>query len=100
MREQPREPATFFAVAAFARHERADDFAFVRKLAAAERSAVFVERGERFGEATTRSWNRMVGAWATFQDELANLPALLPRGPTREVTPRTVLPPSPGLVKK
>jgi hypothetical protein len=32
--------------------------------------------------------------------ELANLPALLPRGPTREVTPRTVLPPSPGLASK
>lgn len=31
--------------------------------------------------------------------ELANLPVLLPRGPTREVTPRTVLPPSPGLAK-
>jgi len=29
--------------------------------------------------------------------ELANLPVLLPRGPTREVTPRTILPPSPGL---
>ena len=32
--------------------------------------------------------------------ELANLPVLLPRGPVREVTPRTVLPPSPGLAKK
>ncbi|MDH4132482.1 MAG: M20/M25/M40 family metallo-hydrolase, partial [Gemmatimonadota bacterium] len=30
--------------------------------------------------------------------ELANLPVLLPRGPTREVTPRTITPPSPGLV--
>ncbi|HMU61656.1 MAG TPA: M28 family peptidase, partial [Gemmatimonadales bacterium] len=29
--------------------------------------------------------------------ELANLPVLLPRGPTREVTPRTIIPPSPGL---
>jgi hypothetical protein len=32
--------------------------------------------------------------------ELANLPVLLPRGPVREVTPRTILPPSPGLVTK
>lgn len=32
--------------------------------------------------------------------ELANLPALLPRGPVTPVTPRTVLPPSPGLAKK
>lgn len=34
--------------------------------------------GERFGEATTRAWNAMVGAWATFQDELAKLPATDP----------------------
>lgn len=32
--------------------------------------------------------------------ELANLPTLLPRGPVREVTPRTILPPSPGLAAK
>jgi hypothetical protein len=32
--------------------------------------------------------------------ELANLPGLLPRGPVRPVTPRTVATPSPGLVKK
>jgi len=32
--------------------------------------------------------------------ELANLPTLLPRGPVAPVTPRTVLPPSPGLAKK
>lgn len=32
--------------------------------------------------------------------ELANLPVLLPRGPVTPVTPRTVLPPSPGLVAK
>jgi hypothetical protein len=32
--------------------------------------------------------------------ELANLPALLPRGPVREVTPRTVATPSPGLAAK
>ncbi len=32
--------------------------------------------------------------------ELANLPAFLPRGPVTPVTPRTVLPPSPGLAKK
>jgi carboxypeptidase Q len=32
--------------------------------------------------------------------ELANLPVLLPRGPTREVTPRTITPPSPGLAAK
>jgi len=32
--------------------------------------------------------------------ELANLPALLPRGPVREVTPRTMPTPSPGLVTR
>lgn len=32
--------------------------------------------------------------------ELANLPALLPRGPVTPVAPRTVLPPSPGLARK
>lgn len=32
--------------------------------------------------------------------ELANLPALLPRGPVTPVTPRTVLPPSPGLASR
>ncbi len=32
--------------------------------------------------------------------ELANLPVLLPRGPTRDVTPRTVLSPSPGLAAR
>lgn len=32
--------------------------------------------------------------------ELANLPALLPRGPVTPVTPRTVLQPSPGLAAK
>lgn len=32
--------------------------------------------------------------------ELANLPALLPRGPVTPVTPRTVLPPSPGLARR
>lgn len=32
--------------------------------------------------------------------ELANLPTLLPRGPVTPVTPRTVLPPSPGLASR
>jgi len=32
--------------------------------------------------------------------QLANLPTLLPRGPVTPVTPRTVLPPSPGLARK
>jgi len=32
--------------------------------------------------------------------ELANLPALLPRGPVTPVTPRTILAPSPGLAAK
>ena len=32
--------------------------------------------------------------------ELANLPTLLPRGPTQPVTPRTILAPSPGLASK
>ena len=40
---------------------------------------------ERFGEAISRSWNRLVGAWATFTDELANAPDTDPATtPTRE----------------
>jgi hypothetical protein len=31
-------------------------------------------RNERFGEAITRSWNRLVGAWTAFSDELAKVP--------------------------
>ncbi|MCL6640867.1 MAG: SAM-dependent methyltransferase, partial [Candidatus Rokubacteria bacterium] len=31
--------------------------------------------GERLNEAINRSWNRLVGAWAAFQDQLARLPA-------------------------
>lgn len=27
--------------------------------------------GERLNEAITRSWNRLVGAWASFSDSLA-----------------------------
>lgn len=46
-----------------------------RKLPGLDEPSYGLDRGERFGEATTRSWNRLVGAWTTFQDELANLPA-------------------------
>ncbi|WP_037409303.1 Eco57I restriction-modification methylase domain-containing protein [Candidatus Solirubrobacter pratensis] len=31
--------------------------------------------GERFGEAITRSWNRLLGAWAAFDDARGNLRA-------------------------
>ena len=31
--------------------------------------------GERLGEAATRSWNRLLGAWAAFDEARAGLPA-------------------------
>ncbi|MGE0309546.1 MAG: N-6 DNA methylase, partial [Acidimicrobiia bacterium] len=31
--------------------------------------------GERLNEAINRSWNRLVGAWSSFRDALANVPA-------------------------
>ena len=41
--------------------------------------------GERFGEAITRSWNRLVGAWSRVSDEVAGLPDSDPATtPTRE----------------
>ncbi|HXG41039.1 MAG TPA: N-6 DNA methylase, partial [Candidatus Limnocylindrales bacterium] len=36
--------------------------------------AYHLDRGVRLGEAITRSWNRLVGAWAAFRDELESLP--------------------------
>src|SRR4051812_11151197 len=45
-----------------------------RKLPGLDEVSYGLDRGERFGVATTRSWNRLVGAWATLQDELADLP--------------------------
>ena len=38
-------------------------------------AAYHLDAGLRFGEAITRSWNRLVGAWAAFQAERAALPA-------------------------
>jgi hypothetical protein len=37
--------------------------------------AYHLAANERLGEAVTRSWNRLVGAWAGFRDALAKLPA-------------------------
>jgi hypothetical protein len=38
-------------------------------------SAYHLDSGLRFGEAITRSWNRLVGAWSTFAGERAKLPS-------------------------
>ena len=38
-------------------------------------AAYHLDAGLRFGEAITRSWNRLIGAWAAFQAERAALPA-------------------------
>jgi hypothetical protein len=38
-------------------------------------AAYHLEAGLRFGEAITRSWNRLVGSWAAFQAERAALPS-------------------------
>lgn len=38
-------------------------------------AAYHLDAGLRFGEAITRSWNRLMGAWAAFQAERAALPS-------------------------
>lgn len=38
-------------------------------------AAYHLDAGLRFGEAITRSWNRLIGAWAAFQAERAALPS-------------------------
>jgi hypothetical protein len=46
--------------------------------------AYHLAANERLGEAITRSWNRLVGAWSGFKDTLAALPATEPAtSPTR-----------------
>ncbi len=37
-------------------------------------AAYHLDAGLRFGEAITRSWNRLIGSWAAFQAERAALP--------------------------
>ncbi|MGH9269543.1 MAG: Eco57I restriction-modification methylase domain-containing protein, partial [Acidimicrobiales bacterium] len=37
--------------------------------------AYHLDRGEKVGEAINRSWNRLTGAWASFNGALAKLPA-------------------------
>ncbi|WP_134389853.1 Eco57I restriction-modification methylase domain-containing protein [Methylacidiphilum sp. Yel] len=36
--------------------------------------AYHLDRGDRLNEAITRSWNRLLGTWRTFQEQLARLP--------------------------
>ncbi len=45
-----------------------------RKLPGLDEASYGLAKGERFGEAITRSWLRLQGAWATFTDELPNVP--------------------------
>ena len=45
-----------------------------RKLPGLDEAAYGLAKNERFGDAIARSWNKLVGAWATFTDELAKLP--------------------------
>src|SRR4051812_17444044 len=46
-----------------------------RKLPGLDEASYGLAKGERFGEAITRSWLRLQGAWATFSDELPNVTA-------------------------
>lgn len=56
-----------------------------RKLPGLDEAAYGLRRGERFGEAITRSWNNLVGDWATLQRELATVgPDDPATTPTRE----------------
>jgi hypothetical protein len=56
-----------------------------RKLPGLDEAAYGLRRGERFGEAITRSWNNLVGDWATLRRELATVGADDPgTTPTRE----------------
>lgn len=48
---------------------RADD----RTVPSLTEEAYHLLKGERFGEATTRSWTRLQAAWTTFRDQLAAL---------------------------
>ena len=40
-----------------------------------EQATYHLGQGERLGEAVTRSWNRLLGAWAAFRDASAKLAA-------------------------
>lgn len=44
-----------------------------RKLPGLDEASYGLPKSERFGEATTRAWNNLIGAWTTFGDELAKL---------------------------
>src|SRR4051794_25571572 len=61
-----------------------------RKLSGLDEPSYGLAKGERFGEATTRSWLRLQGAWATFTDELPNVPGSDPA--TTTTRERFVLP--------
>src|SRR3954469_11244603 len=45
-----------------------------RKLPGLDESAYGLAKNERFGDAIARSWNKLVGAWASFTDALPNVP--------------------------
>lgn len=45
-----------------------------RMLPGLDEAAYGLAKGERFGEAITRSWNELVGHWARFREELVNVP--------------------------
>jgi phage repressor protein C with HTH and peptisase S24 domain len=45
-----------------------------RSLPGLEPAAYHLEPGDRLNEAITRSWNRLLGAWRAFQDQLGRLP--------------------------
>jgi len=49
-----------------------------RKLPGLDETAYGLAKNERFGDVIARSWNKLVGAWTTFNDELAKLPATDP----------------------
>lgn len=45
-----------------------------KTLAGMAPEAYHLAPNEKLGEAITRSWNRLVGAWQSFSDIIANLP--------------------------
>ncbi|MBI2776617.1 MAG: N-6 DNA methylase [Chloroflexi bacterium] len=45
-----------------------------RKLPGLDEASYGLAKNERFGDAIARTWNKLTGAWATFQDELPNVP--------------------------
>ena len=45
-----------------------------RKLPGLDEAAYGLAKGERFGEAITRSWNELVGQWGRLQEDLAKVP--------------------------